>query len=122
MWRKMFESYALGPIPADDDIREAVLADRPRFEAKLASSTLGLPENRFVTIRYESLVENPLGVIEQLYGQLELLEFEPVRKALMDEVQRRREYRAKGSLPSPAWRERIEKEWAPILEQYAALQ
>jgi hypothetical protein len=68
------------------------------------------------------LVENPLGVIEQLYGQLELLEFEPVRKALMDEVQRRREYRAKGSLPSPAWRERIEKEWAPILEQYAALQ
>jgi hypothetical protein len=121
MWRKMFESYALGPIPADDEIREAVLADRPRFEAKLASSTPGLPQNRFVTIRYESLVENPLGVIEQLYGRLELLDFEPVRHALMNEVQRRRQYRAKGSLPSPAWRERIEKEWAPILEQYAAL-
>jgi hypothetical protein len=39
----------------------------------------------------------------------------------MDEVERRREYRAKGSLPSKEWRERIEKEWAPILEQYTAL-
>jgi omega-hydroxy-beta-dihydromenaquinone-9 sulfotransferase len=121
MWRKMFESYALGPIPTDDEIREAVLADRPRFEAKLRSSTDDLPQNRFLTIRYESLVENPLGVIEQLYGQLELLEFEPVRKALMDEVGRRRQYRAKGSLPTNGWRERIEREWAPILEQYTAL-
>jgi hypothetical protein len=121
MWRKMFESYALGPIPSGDEIREAVLADRPRFEAKLRSSTHDLPQNRFLTIRYESLVENPLGVIEQLYGQLQLLEFETVRKALMDEVERRREYRAKGSLPSKEWRERIEKEWAPILEQYTAL-
>lgn len=122
MWRKMFESYALGPIPSDDEIREAVLADRPRFEAKLASSTHDLPQNRFVTIRYEWLVANPLRVIEELYGQLELLEFEPVRQALMDEIQRRREYKAKGSLPSEEWRRRIEKEWAPILEEYAALQ
>ncbi len=29
MWRKMFELYALEPIPSDDVIREAVLADRP---------------------------------------------------------------------------------------------
>lgn len=117
MWRKMFESYALGPIPGDDEIREAVLADRLRFEAKLASSIHDLPPNRFVTIRYESLVANPIAVIEQLYAQLELGEFEPARKALVDEVQRRREYRAKGSLPSQEWRKRIEKEWAPLLQE-----
>jgi hypothetical protein len=35
MWRKMFETYALSPIPAGEEIREAVLADRPRFEARL---------------------------------------------------------------------------------------
>lgn len=121
MWRKMFENYALGPIPSDDEIREAVLSDRPRFEAKLASGTEGLPNNRFLTIRYESLVQNPLGVIEQLYGRLELFDFEPVQKTLMDEIQRRREYRAKGNLPTDAWQRRIEKEWAPIIEQYSTL-
>lgn len=30
MWCKMFEVYGLGPIPSDDEIREAVIADRPR--------------------------------------------------------------------------------------------
>ena len=52
MWRKMFETYAIGPIPSDDEIREAVLADRPRFEAKLAAGTADLPRNRFTTIAY----------------------------------------------------------------------
>ena len=53
MWRKMFEMYALEPIPPDDTIREAVLTDRPRFEAKLAAGTRDLGANRFVTITYE---------------------------------------------------------------------
>ena len=121
MWRKMFETYAIGPIPPDDDIREAVLADRPRFEAKLAASTADLPENRFAAITYESLIANPVGVIEQLYEQLELGDFEPVREAIVAETKRRSGYQAKGSLPSDLWRQRINNEWAAILTQHATL-
>ena len=119
MWRKMFETYAIGPIPPDDDIREAVIADRPRFEAKLASGTADLPENRFTTITYESLVADPVGVIERLYEQLELGDFGPVREAVIAETKRRSGYQAKGSLPSELWRQRISNEWAAILEQHA---
>jgi hypothetical protein len=121
MWRRMFETYAIGPIPPYDAIREAVLADRPRFEAKLASSTADLPENRFVTITYESLTANPVEVIEKLYARLDLGEFEPVRETLVSEVKRRSEYRAKGSLPSGMWQDRINREWTSILTQHAAL-
>lgn len=121
MWRKMFETYALGPVISDDEIREAVLADRPRFEAKLAASTADLPQNRFASLTYESLIANPVGVIEQLYRQLELGDFNPVRESLIAETKRRGEYKAKGSLPSDAWRERINKEWAGILDQHATL-
>ena len=32
MWKKLFESYAIGPMICDDEIGEAVLLDRPRFE------------------------------------------------------------------------------------------
>jgi hypothetical protein len=119
MWRKMFETYALGPIPGDDEIREAVLADRPRFEAKLASGTSDLPENRFVAITYESLVANPVAAIDHLYQRLELGDFGEVREALVAETRRRSSYQAKGQLPSDSWRERIADEWAPILSQYA---
>jgi hypothetical protein len=121
MWRKMFETYALEPVISDDEIREAVLVDRPRFEAKLSAATADLPENRFASLTYESLVANPVGVIEQLYAQLELGDFAPVRESLIAETQRRGGYKAKGSLPSDAWRERINSDWAGILTQHAAL-
>lgn len=119
MWRKMFETYALGPIPADDAIREAILADRPRFEAKLAAGVAGLPGNRYAAITYEALVANPMGVIEQLYRRLELGDFEPARAAIAAELERRREYRAKGSLPSQQWLERIRREWATVVAEHA---
>jgi hypothetical protein len=121
MWRKMFETYALGPVPADDNIREAVLADRPRFEEKLARSTPDLPANRFVTITYQSLVADPLAVIERLYQRLELGDFNAVRDAIVAETQRRSGYQAKGVLPSHQWQQRISNEWATILSDYAAL-
>jgi len=121
MWRKMFETYALGPIPSDDSIREAVIVDRARFEAKLAASTADLPANRFETIAYESLVGNPAEVIEQLYARLELGDFASVRQALIAEANRRRGYRAKSSLPSASWQMRINSEWASILAQHATL-
>lgn len=121
MWRKMFETYAIGPIPSDDEIREAVLADRPRFEAKLAAGTADLPRNRFTTIAYESLVANPVEVIEQLYQQLELGDFDTVREAIIAETKRRSGYQAKGTLPSDLWRQRIGNEWAAILTQHASL-
>jgi omega-hydroxy-beta-dihydromenaquinone-9 sulfotransferase len=121
MWRKMFETYALGPISSDDEIREAVIADRPRFEAKLAASTGDLPENRFATLTYEALIADPARVIEELYQQLELGDFNTVRESLIAETKRRGGYKAKGSLPSDSWRERISNEWAEILQQHAAL-
>jgi hypothetical protein len=121
MWRKMFETYALDAIPSDDEIREAVLVDRPRFEAKLAADTADLPANRFAALTYESLIANPVGVIEGLYQRLELGDFGAVRDALVAETNRRSGYKAKGSLPSDAWRERINKEWLGIIAQHSAL-
>jgi hypothetical protein len=121
MWKKMFESYAIGPMLSDDEIREAVLEDRPRFEEKLATGTADLPPNRFAAIAYESLVTNPTGVIEQLYRQLELGSFDPIREVLAGETNRRRGYKAKASLPSSQWQEKINAKWAALLRRHAAL-
>jgi hypothetical protein len=48
-------------------------------------------------------------------------DFEMVRETFMAETRRRREYRAKASLPSAAWQERIGREWAAIVQQHEAL-
>lgn len=116
MWKKMFESYAIGPLISDDEIREAVLVDKPRFEAKLAAGIADVPENRFAAFTYESLVADPVGVLERLYKQLELPDFEVVRGTIATEMARRKSYKAKGSMPSPQWQERIRKEWSALCE------
>lgn len=119
MWRKMFETYAIAPIPADDYIRECVLDDRTRFQTKLDSGIAGLARNRFAVTTYEALAANPALIIEQLYEQLDLGDFRPMRDNVAAEVMRRREYRAKGTLPSTTWQEQIREKWASILECYA---
>jgi hypothetical protein len=121
MWRKMFETYAIGPVASDDDIRETVIADRPRFEAKLAAGIAGLAANRFAALTYESLIANPARVLEDIYDRLELGDFEPVRETIVAEAERRRGYRAKASLPSSTWQERLRKEWADIAAEHGAL-
>ncbi len=121
MWRKMFETYAFGSIPADDEIREAVLADRLRFESKLAAASSDLPANRLAVLTYEALIADPIARIEEIYANLEIGEFAPVRDAMVTELARRSGYRAKGALPSGLWQDRLRREWAPLLEQYAAL-
>ncbi len=118
MWRKMFETYSLGPIPSDDEIREAVLADRLRFEAKLAAGVAGLTENRFATVTYESLIADPAGESERLYSRLELGDFAPVREIIAAEVERRHEYRARSHRPEGIWRDRINREWASVFAKY----
>lgn len=121
MWLKMFQTYALEPIPSDDTIRQTVLVDRLRFEAKLASGTAGLPRNRFMTIAYESLVANPVEVIEQLYQRLELGDFDALREALTTEATRRSGHKAKASLPPELWQQRISSQWTELLQQHGAL-
>jgi hypothetical protein len=118
MWKRMFELYAIGPILADDEIRESVLADRPRFEAKLAAGVAGLPSNRFATLLYEDLAANPAGEIERLYQRLELGDFGLVHDAIAGEAAKRRDYRARGQTTTDAWRERINDNWAGAFDRY----
>ena len=121
MWLKMFETYALGPIPSDDEIREDVLVDRPRFEAKLAAATNDLPPSRFATLTYEALARDPLASVAELYSRLDMGDFNLVRDKVAEEIGRRRGYQAKGALPSEAWQARIRRKWAPLLAQHEAI-
>lgn len=118
MWRRMFETYSLEPIPAEDKIRDAVLNDRPRFEAKLAEGIAGLPENRLAIIRYEDLVANPLAECERLYRRLDLGDFDSFRPTIAAELDRRRDYRSQSKTPVPEWRAKINHAWSVVFDRY----
>ena len=118
MWRRMFETYSLGAIPSDDAVREAILPDRARFEAKLEDGVAGLPGNRYAELTYEELIADPAASCERLYDRLDLGDFGPVRGSIAAEVGRRRDYRATGRQPAGVWRERINAEWGAVFRRY----
>ena len=118
MWQTMATLYALGPVPTTDEIRETLLAERPRFEAKIAEGRVGLGANRFAEVRYEALVADPVRTIEQLYAQLQLGDFDVVRAAIDEHAQKHVSYRAKSALPPEPWRERVEAHWGDIRAFY----
>ena len=118
MWRAMFALYAMHPLPPESHTRNAVLADRPRFENKLAAGLAGLPDNRVATIRYEALVADPVGEIAALYERLELGNFADVRAVIVEEAERRLHYRPHATSPDEPWRQAVTDAWKDVFAQY----
>ena len=117
-YRALTDKYGLGPNLSDDEVRHVLMSERRRFEAKLSSGVAGLPKQRFVTLKYEHLVQNPLSAIEALYGQLELSGFEHMRPKLAAEVAKRRDYVQAAIRPSAEWKARITEQWGDIFDRY----
>jgi omega-hydroxy-beta-dihydromenaquinone-9 sulfotransferase len=118
MWRSLFPLYALEPIPSEEDVRRVVLADRPRFEAKLTEGLAGLPEDRLALVRYEDLVERPLPVIGRLYEQLRLGDFSGIERSIQAQLGREDHYRARNASPPEYWLRQVEQQWSEVFDRY----
>jgi len=118
MWSSLFGTYALEKAPSAEDIRSVVLADRPRFEAKLSNGVDAMPANRIASVRYEELVKDPLRTLEEVYTRLQLGDFAEVRGAVSAEIERRGTYIARNEQPVGAWRKRVADEWRDVFAKY----
>jgi len=118
MWRSLFQVYALGAIPSEEETRRIVLADRPRFEAKLTEGLAGLPEENLAVIRYEELVQDPRGVVGHVYEQLRLGDFSNVEKSIELQHADGRQYTASNASPPEYWMEQVRRNWRSIYSKY----
>ena len=118
MWRSLFEIYAMGDIPPEGQTRRAVLEDRPYFESKLSAGLSGLPAERLALIRYENLVLDPIGAVEELYDRLKLDGFSALRAAMAASISRRGSYRARNAAPPAEWRHQLQTRWQSVFEKY----
>lgn len=118
MWRALFQTYSVGEMPHEDETRRAVLEDRPHFEAKLTAGLSELPSDRLALIRYEHLVSNPLGAIEEIYDKLKLDGFPALRDAMQLSIAQRGAYHASSAAPPPKWKRHLRSHWRAIFERY----
>jgi riboflavin biosynthesis pyrimidine reductase len=98
--------------------RRVVLADRPRFETRLAEGLSGLPQERLALVHYEALVRDPLNVIGLLYEQLRLDNFSDVERGIKAQITSAGLYTASNTSPPDYWKDQIQDKWRSIFEQY----
>jgi hypothetical protein len=69
-------------------------------------------------VRYEDLVADPVGKVGEIYRQLELGDFEPVRDKLTAFVGEQKDYQTNKHSLDPALQEQIRERWAGYFERY----
>src|SRR5262249_15842711 len=117
-YKALAVKYGLGPLLSDNDLREIIVRERVRFEAKLQAGGGGVPGRRLAGVAFGQLIQKPNNVIQSLYRQLELPPFEETRPALEAEAARRRSYVQESARPDESWARRIERDWQSIFERY----
>jgi omega-hydroxy-beta-dihydromenaquinone-9 sulfotransferase len=110
--------YGLVPGMPNRDLRELVLEERLRCEEKLQSGLAGLGGDRLAVVKFEDLTADPVGVVEQVYRQFGLGNFEVLRPRLLERAGRGGGSGRAAPLPPPAWQERIKLAWAGIFDRY----
>jgi hypothetical protein len=64
-----------------------------RLHDRVEAAAAAIPGHRFVTVRYEDLVADPVGQVSRIYSELGLSGFDRVRPAIDSSMRARSEYR-----------------------------
>ncbi len=75
---KLFEQFALQPFD-DVDVDAVIFDTYERMMAKLIDDSSVLPDDTFVELSYEDLIENPLTALDHVYGTLGLEDYASAR-------------------------------------------
>ena len=77
-----------------------------------------LDPSRILDIRYEDLVADPVGVLEDVYQRLQLGDFTPVRDIIQQFVHSQKDYQTNRHQLAPELRTEIQRRWRAYFDRY----
>lgn len=112
MWRSLFKLYALGEDISDSDLRNFILENRIKMEAKISAGKAALTDKNCIHVKYEDIVKQPTDQLKRIYSAFNLnpsyLESTELRQKIRDA----QTYSAKSQKPPQEWEKRIKDCWA----------
>ncbi len=102
----------------DETLDEYVFDAFERMYHGLESQRGALDEQQIIDIRYEDLVADPVGVLQRVYEQLELGDFETVREKFEKYVESLKDYKTNEHELEPELRNKIRQRWAAYFDRY----
>lgn len=117
LWRTLNAVEAL-QTPTNEGIVDYVFDCYKRMYHGFEKNRDLVDPSRLIDIRYENLVQDPIGKLEQLYQQLELGDFGEVRQKVEGFVGEKKDYKTNRHQLDPELKARIDTEWRDYQERY----
>ena len=77
-----------------------------------------LPKTQLAEVRFESLVEDPTTVMQQVYAQLELGDFKPTKPAVQSYFDARKNHKIRTTDVESEFAEDIDHHWREYMEAF----
>jgi hypothetical protein len=117
LWKSLDDVQAL-QYPKHEGVEEYVFECLTRMYRGFEEQRPKIDPANIVDLRYEDLVADPVGKVAEIYQQLDLGDFEPVRDKLAAFVGEQKDYQTNKHSLDPALREKIRERWAGYCERY----
>jgi hypothetical protein len=117
LWKSLHTKQGL-QHPTFAGLSESVLDTFVAMHARLEETRKLIPPGRFCELRYEDLLSDPLGQVEEVYRALELGDFEPARKATDAYLAGAKNYETNQYELSPVEHDAVTRRWGHIVRRY----
>lgn len=117
MWKALTTAHGL-QRPTFAGLSDAVLRMFVRLYAALDAGRKLVAPNRYHEVRYEDLVRDPIGRLEEMYRQLDLGDFDTARPLVRDYLDSVKNYETNRYELTAEEREQVFQHWGPIIRRY----
>lgn len=116
LWPTLLEMYALESFLLDE-IEAFILAAYVIHEEAIAEAVVSLQPRCIARVRYEDLVNDPIGEMERLYGHLGIDDFEAVRPKLEQHVASVSDHKRNRFRLAHDQKVRVDNTWGTIIKR-----
>jgi omega-hydroxy-beta-dihydromenaquinone-9 sulfotransferase len=115
LWRTLLDLYSLEPY-SEDEIESFVLAAYVIHEEALAEGIRPIGVGSLTRVRYEELVNDPVGQMRRMYQELGLANFETVKPQLEQHLAEVAGHTRNRFVISPEQKARVDSRWGRLIE------
>ncbi|MGE3778249.1 MAG: sulfotransferase, partial [Pirellulaceae bacterium] len=117
LWAALDEVQAF-QLPHEHNLEEYVYTALERMYRGFERQRSALPPGSICDVRYEDLIQDPVGTMRQIYEQLQLGDFEAIRPRVERSMQQRRGHKINRHDVPAQQRSEIERRWGTYLTKY----
>jgi len=117
LWKSLYRTHGL-QHPTFEGLEEYVLSTFCKMHDRLEQTRPLVEPSRFMDLRYEDLVTDPVGAVRAVYEHLGLEGFGELRPRLEERAAAMADYQPNRYELTPEQRAEVGRRWAPYFQRY----